>query len=308
MRGFVGILCLTTTGFTMADSWPAFDDWWDYGDPVATEIRFRELLVREPPDLDYRIQLTTQVARTLGLQGKFDDASLLLEGVRRRLSEASAETRVRWLLERGRVLNSAGKPEQARPIFFEAWNLGRSAGADGFAVDAGHMIAIVAEGREGIEWNERLIAYAEKSSNPAAQKWLGSLYNNLGWGYFDLEDYAAALAAHRQGETFFASRDEPVRLRIARWSVAKQLRFLDRCAEALEINVALEQEWREAGEQDGYVYEELGECLYAQGKTNQARAQFARAHALLSADSWLVQNEPDRLARLERLAGETPDA
>ena len=308
MRRFVGILCLTITGFSMADSWPAFDDWWDYGNPVATEIRFRELLAREPPDLDYRIQLTTQVARTLGLQGKFDDASLLLEGVRPRLSEASAETRVRWLLEHGRVLNSAGKPERARPIFFEAWNLGRNAGADGFAVDAGHMIAIVAEGREGIEWNERLIAYAEKSSNPAAQKWLGSLYNNLGWGYFDLEDYAAALAAHRQGETFFASRDEPVRLRIARWSVAKQLRFLDRCAEALQINVALEQEWREAGEQDGYVYEELGECLYAQGKTNQARAQFARAHALLSADSWLVKNEPDRLARLERLAGETPDA
>ena len=76
MRGFVGILCLTTAGFAMADSWPSFDDWWDYDDPVATEARFRELLVREPPDLDYRIQLTTQLARTLGLQGNFDDASL----------------------------------------------------------------------------------------------------------------------------------------------------------------------------------------------------------------------------------------
>ncbi len=292
----------------MADSWPAFDDWWDYGDPVATEIRFRELLVREPPNLDYRIQLTTQVARTLGLQGRFDEAFALLDSVRAELAAADDETRVRWLLEHGRALNSSGKSELARSDFEEAWDLGQDAGADGFAVDAGHMIAIVAEGREGIEWNERLIAYAEKSSDPAAQKWLGSLYNNLGWGYFELEDYAAALAAHRKGETFFAGRDEPDRLRIARWSVAKQLRFLDRCAEALEINTALEQEWREAGGQDGYVYEELGECLYAQGKTNQARAQFARAHALLSADSWLVQNEPDRLARLERLAGETPDA
>ena len=308
MRGFVGILCLTTAGFAMADSWPSFDDWWDYDDPVATEARFRELLVREPPDLDYRIQLTTQLARTLGLQGNFDDASLLLEGVRPALSEASAETRVRWLLEHGRVLNSSGKPGQAKPIFEEAWVLGRDAGADGFAVDAGHMIAIVAEGREGIEWHERLIAYAEKSSNPAAQKWLGSLYNNLGWGYFDLDDYAAALAAHRKGETFFAGRDEPDRLRIARWSVAKQLRFLDRCVEALEINLALEREWRDAGQEDGYVHEELGECLLAQGKVDQARAQFARAHALLSADSWLVKSEPDRLARLKRLAGSAPDA
>ena len=307
MRALVGILCLATSASIMANSWPAFDDWWDYGDPAATEVRFRELLAREPSDPDYRIQLTTQLARTLGLQGRFDEAFALLDSVRAELAGAGSETRVRWLLEQGRLLNSSGDPERARPIFEEAWELGRDAGADGFAVDAGHMIAIVAEGREGIEWNERLIVYAEKSSNSAAQKWLGSLYNNLGWGYFDLEDYAAALAAHRKGEAFFAGRDESERLRIARWSVAKQLRFLDRCSEALEINTALEQEWRDAGDQDGYVYEELGECLYALGKANQARAQFARAHALLSADSWLVANEPDRLARLERLAGEAPD-
>jgi tetratricopeptide (TPR) repeat protein len=308
MRALVGILCLTTTGFTMADSWPAFDDWWDYGDPAATEVRFRELLAREPPDLDYRIQLTTQLARALGLQSKFTDATALLESARPALARASAETRVRWLLEHGRVLNSSGQPEQARLVFEEAWVLGREAGADGFAVDAGHMIAIVSEGREGVAWNERLIVYAEKSSNPAARRWLGSLYNNLGWGYFDLEDYAAALAAHRKGEMFFAGGDEPDRLRIARWSVAKQLRFLDRCAEALEINTALEQEWRDVGEQDGYVYEELGECLLLQGKGRKARVQFARAHALLSADEWLAASEPDRLARLERLAADTPEA
>jgi hypothetical protein len=90
--------------------------------------------------------------------------------------------------------------------------------------------------------------------------------------------------------------------------VAKQLRFLDRCAEALEINTALEQEWRDVGEQDGYVYEELGECLLLQGKGRKARVQFARAHALLSADEWLAASEPDRLARLERLAADTPEA
>ena len=30
--------------------------------------------------------------------------------------------------------------------------------------------------------------------NPHAKKWLGSLYNNIGWTYHDLQQYEAALA------------------------------------------------------------------------------------------------------------------
>lgn len=295
------VLVLVVAGAAVAGEWPRFDDWWDYRDPAATEMRFRELLERAPPDVDYRLQLVTQLARAVGLQGRTEESLALLDSVRAELDESSAETRVRWLLEQGRTLNSSGQRDAARPLFEDAWALGRETGSDGYAIDAGHMIAIVAETRESIEWNERLIALAEGSDDPSAQRWVGSLYNNLGWAYFDAKDYQAALEAHAKGVTFWEEREDPYRWRIARWSVAKQLRFLDRCGEALAINRELEREWRDAGEPDGYVYEELGECLLARGDAAGAAGEFRRAYELLLKDESLVAREPDRLERLKRL-------
>ena len=62
------------------------------------------------------------------------------------------------------------------------------------------------------------------------------------------------------------------------------------------------------GEVDGYVFEELGECLLLRGEADEARSYFARAYAALSKDAWLETNEPDRLARLKQLGdGNAPD-
>jgi hypothetical protein len=49
------------------------------------------------------------------------------------------------------------------------------------------------------------------------------------------------------------------------------------------------------------VDEELGECLLALGRADEARRYFALAYEKLSADSWLVQNESARLERLRAL-------
>ena len=45
-----------------------FDAAWDYGDPAASEQRFRELLPRAEQDGDrsYHAQLLTQIARAQG--------------------------------------------------------------------------------------------------------------------------------------------------------------------------------------------------------------------------------------------------
>ncbi|HEX8682227.1 MAG TPA: hypothetical protein VF707_07935 [Ardenticatenaceae bacterium] len=61
---------------------------------------------------------------------------------------------------------------------------------------------------------------------------------------------------------------------------------------------ALLAEFEASGEQDGYVYEELGECLLALGRPEQARPYFARAYEEFSQDPWLVEQEPVRLQRL----------
>jgi hypothetical protein len=60
-------------------------------------------------------------------------------------------------------------------------------------------------------------------------------------------------------------------------------------------------EFQASGKQDGYVYEELGECLLALSQPEQARPYFAYAYEELSRDTWLVEQEPARMQRLQAL-------
>jgi hypothetical protein len=66
---------------------------------------------------------------------------------------------------------------------------------------------------------------------------------------------------------------------------------------------ALLKEYETAGGGDGYVYEELGECLLALGRSDEARPHFAKAYELLSQDAWLVENQKERIERLKELGG-----
>ena len=87
--------------------------------------------------------------------------------------------------------------------------------------------------------------------------------------------------------------------RIARWSIAKTYRLMGRVQEALDIQLAQLKEME--GKDAPYVQEEVGECLFAQGKEAEAKPYLARAHELLSRDIWLQANEPERLKRLAEL-------
>src|SRR5688500_12792231 len=119
-----------------------FDSLWSYDDPAATEGRFREILPQaiESGDRGYHAELLTQIARTQGLQRQFADAHNTLDRALDILPQATARARIRYLLERGRVFNSSGEPENGRPLFMEAWDLARANGEDNLAVDAAHMV------------------------------------------------------------------------------------------------------------------------------------------------------------------------
>ncbi|HVJ14690.1 MAG TPA: hypothetical protein VM686_04590, partial [Polyangiaceae bacterium] len=94
---------------------PDFDAQWNFGNPAASEQTFRSILAEQmAAPLDYRLALRTQIARTLGLQRKFDEAHALLDEVERELSNGGV-ARIRYLLERGRVLNSSSRALEARP-------------------------------------------------------------------------------------------------------------------------------------------------------------------------------------------------
>src|SRR5947209_19946449 len=91
-------------------SLPDFDTLWDYTNPSDTEGRFREILpaARSSRDEAYLAELLTQIARTHGLQGRFDEAHATLDEVASMLPATPPRTQVRYLLERGRVFNSSG--------------------------------------------------------------------------------------------------------------------------------------------------------------------------------------------------------
>ncbi len=257
---------------------------WNFDDPQGSEIRFRALAE----------EAQTQIARTLGLQRKFGDGHAVLDGV----NASNDRVRVRFLLERGRLFNSAGDKNQARPLFIEAYNLAKSVGEDALEVDSAHMLAIVANGDEAREWNERALERAVESEDPKAGKWHATLLNNLGWSYHAAGDFPKALGLFEEARIAREEMGQVRPERIARWCVARCLRSLGRFDEALAMQLQIQTET--VG--DGFCEEELGENLLALGKSEEAKPFFKEALEKLSRDPWLVENEAYRLARLQQLA------
>jgi tetratricopeptide (TPR) repeat protein len=283
---------------------PDFDRLWDYDHPGETERRFRELLPQATAsgNTAYLAELLTQIARTLGLQQNFNEAHRVLDQVDAMLADGQARPRIRYLLERGRALNSSGSPDQARPLFVEAWEQAQQAGEDALAVDAAHMVAIVEKGQAALDWNLKALHLAETSSQARARKWLGSLYNNIGWTYHDMGQYGVALDVFQKALRQRETDGDAAAIRIARWCVARTLRSLGRVDEALDMQQALLEEATAAGEKPGYTYEELGECLLLLGRQAEAGPYFALAYEVLSQDPWLARDEPERLNRLKDLS------
>ena len=114
-------------------------------------------------------------------------------------------------------------------------------------------------------------------------------------------EYESALEMFEKAEAFQRSKGRARETRIAIWTVARCLRSLKRVEEALSMQMKLKDEFDFAGEIDGYVFEEIGECLLALNRAEEARSYFAKAYEELSQDSWLAEKEPERLTRLKEL-------
>ncbi|MEM9253330.1 MAG: tetratricopeptide repeat protein, partial [Planctomycetota bacterium] len=153
-----------------------------------------------------------------------------------------------------------------------------------------------------LAWSKRALDMAEAATEPRARGWRGTLYNNLGWTYHESGDFEQALSMF-EASLAIEQKDGQTRLiGIARWSIAKTLRHLDRLDEALAIQTELlDHPDRQNNTSEGYTREELGECLLALDQANEAASHFARAWSLLHADDWLRSQQADRLDRLKRL-------
>ena len=284
----------------MADL-PDFDKLWDYNDAAATERKFRELLpaAQKSGDASYHAQLLTQIARTQGRQGRFDDAHATLDSVEKMLRDDMKLARARYLLERGRVFNSSGQPAKAMPLFEQAWKAAEEAKTPRYAVDAVHMLAIAAPTpREQIDWNLRGIAMVE--ADPSQKGWRHALYNNLGESYAKAGEYAKALEAF---EKLAAINDNDM---YTMKDQARMLRLLGQVDRATAIIRPIHERLEKSGKSDGWISEEYAECLLAVDRADEARPHFRIAHDLLKDDPWVVKNDPAKLQRLERLAAPPP--
>ncbi len=274
------------------------DSFWEYADPVLSEARFRAALPSAQGD--FRLELLTQIARTFSLRQQFATAHDVLNGVERQLAGAGAPPRVRYLLERGRTFNSAGEGEQARAFLIEAWQQAQAAGLQGLAVDAAHMLAITTAGTpDAIAWNERGLAIARAAQDPKARALIPAMLNNSAWDLHEMGRASEALALFEQALAEWMARGKAQQIQTARWAVARCLRSLGRCEEALAIQRALAAEQLATASADGFVLEEIAENLAALGNQDEARRYFQKAYDELGKDGWFAQHEAARLARLK---------
>lgn len=276
---------------------------WDFSDLDASEARFRALL-SDHLDAARRGEVLTQLARIEGLRGRYGAADDLLDEAAA-CDAGSARLRARVLLERGRVRRSSGDPAAAAPLFEEAVTVAEAAGEAFIAVDAVHMVALVAPDQAGrLAWTRRGIEQASASPDEAVRYWLGPLWNNLGWEQSEAGEHEAALAAFEAALAAYTSNPgRPGQIAVARYALGRALRLAGRSAEAVPL---LQQAltWADgSGSPDGWFCEELALEQAALGRADEARVQARRALELLrEADPSLARDE-ERRTRLELLAG-----
>lgn len=161
---------------------------WDFADPSTSERALRSIAsAAVGADRD---GWSTQVARALGLQERFAEADLVLDGV----ASSDPETVVRVALERGRLRNSGGDPESAIPLFVLAAEGARAGGLDFLEIDALHMLAI-ADAARTEQWTADALSRLDLIPDARTQRWRIALHTNLGWSAFDAGDPDTALAA-----------------------------------------------------------------------------------------------------------------
>ena len=293
------------------------DELWDFDDAETSERRFESLLGSGDLPPTARGEVQTQLARALGLQGRYDDALAVLDSIEQAESAppskpadaasgspspASATTSapvvgVRVALERGRILNSSGKPADSVELFAQALDAARTAGEDFLAVDAAHMLAIADRSRAE-HWTNEALRLVANSADPRTRRWAGSLHNNAGWARHDAGDYATALAEFEAARFAYQVHGTAEQVRVASWAVARALRSLARFDEAMVI----QQQLVDQGPADGYVQEELAELYLATGRADEARRHAGEAVELLGSDSWFTEYESGRWERLRRIA------
>ena len=85
--------------------------------------------------------------------------------------------------------------------------------------------------------------------------------------------------------------------------IAKMLRKLGRVADALAVIAPVHADLERQRTPNGWIHEEMAECLLATGRAVESRPLFKRAYEALREDQWVQQHDPVKLVRLAEEAG-----
>lgn len=274
---------------------------WDFDDLEATRIRFAERLdvARASEDMDAAACVLTQVARIDGLQGAFEEARAKLNQAVQ--LSASGEVTVRVDLERGRIARDEGDPDKAARLFQRALDHAKSLNLNELAIDAIHMLAIVATPERSLELAHEAQSMAE-AGDDELRGWLGPILNNAGWALFDLGRYDDALSCFKRDAELRNTSGAKAERQIAEWNAAFTLRAAGRLDEAVQMQLRLETEIGAQGKGIAYVFEELAELADLKGDADKAAVYARKALEAHNAAGLGKDADAGRLHRLQALA------
>ncbi|WP_177232117.1 tetratricopeptide repeat protein [Agromyces sp. CF514] len=234
------------------------DRMWDFADPDVSAERFRAASEDGLRPTVERAVLATQLARALGLQGRFGEAFAVLDGIAGSFEPVQeavdgpdaasvapagggpvpAEVRARVAIERGRLHVADGRPADSVPDLTLAVREAAQAGSPFLVLDALHMLALHDAGHEE-EWAAEGLDLLEGRRDPRTLRWGIALHHNLGWVKHDGGRTAAALVEFERAVEIADRYGSAEQQQVTRWSVGRCLRTLGRTDEALELQRSL---------------------------------------------------------------------
>ncbi len=225
-----------------------------------------------------------QVARMHLIQNRKDEGREFLKQAADVARDSDPMGWSRYLGVAGRFEWQDNDLAAARQTFEQMFDYCNVNALHGRAVDAAHMIAIIAETpEEQIEWGRRGIEAAEASDQ---EKWLGPLFNNLAATYWDNKQFDSALTAYEKAREYHWRFSGEIAKLFADYHVGMTHRSLGNYDDAKKwLRPVLA--WAERLENHGAIgqaCEDLGEIAVAEGDTadglallNRAREQYKLA-------------------------------
>lgn len=223
------------------------------------------------------VEALAQVARMNLILGNKEEGRTVLAEAFERARESAPYGWSRYLGVKGRFEWQDDDLAAARRTFDEMYNYCTVNQLWGRAVDAAHMIAIVAETpEEQIEWGRKGIEAAEANE---IDSWLGPLWNNLAGTYYDIKELDSALECYLKAREYHWRHSGEVAKLFADYHVGMTYRHLadfDQAAQWLRPVLA----WGERLENHsviGQACEDLGEVELAIGNRDSGMELLRKA-------------------------------